>query len=254
MKSHLLALASCLLSVIVAAQPSFQFKTLVHKKDTLPYRILLPVSYDPDVKYPVIYFLHGSGERGRDNQAQLVHGSKLFLDSANRRNFPAIVIFPQCPANDAWPPMFQTNALKRSFDYQREPTNAMKMLLRLVKRIEKIYPTKKDQVYIGGLSMGGMGVFEIAARKPKLFAAAFPICGGGDTTSAPRMKNIAWWVFHGDADNVVLPEYSVTMVDALRKAGAEVHFNLYPGANHNSWDRAFAEPGLLPWLFSMKKK
>lgn len=254
MKRHFLALASCSFYMIVAAQPSFQFKTLVHKKDTLPYRILLPVSYDPAVKYPVIYFLHGSGERGTDNQAQLVHGSKLFLDSANRRNFPAIVIFPQCPAKDAWPTMFKTNVLKRYFDYQLEPTNAMKMLLRLVKNIEKIYPTKKDQVYIGGLSMGGIGVFEIAARNPKLFAAAFPICGGGDTASAPRLKNIAWWVFHGSADNVVLPEYSVKMVDALRKARAEVQFSLYPGVNHNSWDKAFAEPGLLPWLFSHAKK
>lgn len=253
MRKNIFAFACCLLSVIVQAQDSYQYHMLIHKGDTLRYRLLLPVSYNPEVKYPVIYFLHGSGERGDDNEAQLIHGSRFFLDSENRKRFPALVVFPQCPANDSWASMFKNNNISRSFDYQRQPTNAMKMLLRLVKNISKSYPVKKDQVYIGGLSMGGMGVFEIAGRNPRLFAAAFPICGSGDTTRARKMKRIAWWVFHGDADNVVLPEYSVQMVNALKKEGADVKFSLYRGVNHNSWDKAFAEPGLLPWLFSKKK-
>ncbi len=236
------------------AQDGFLAKQLIHKGDTLPYRILMPVDYQPTKKYPVIYFLHGSGERGNDNEAQLVHGSKFFLNKDNRKNFPAIVIFPQCPASDSWTTMLRGNGINRSFDNQREPTNAMKMLLRLIKNTEKDYRIKKDQVYIGGLSMGGMGVFEVAGRKPNLFAAAFPICGGGDTSNATKMNKIAWWVFHGAVDAVVLPEYSVQMVDALKNAKADVKFSLYPNVNHNSWDNAFAEPQLLQWLFSQNKK
>lgn len=235
------------------AQDSYEHKYFIYKGDTLPYRILMPQNLIASVKYPVVYFLHGSGERGKDNEAQLRHGSKFFLNPANRKAFPAIVIFPQCPANDSWSTMFTTNRISRSFDNQREPTNAMKMLMLLIKNIESNYPVNKDMVYIGGLSMGGMGVFEIVARKPKLFAAAFPICGGGDSSSARRMNKTAWWVFHGEEDKVVLPEYSKQMVDALQKKGADVKFSLYPGVNHNSWDNAFAEPALLPWLFSHEK-
>jgi predicted peptidase len=254
MKKVLLVFIGFIMSGLATmAQSGFDAKVFSYKGSSMPYRILLPLHYKAGFKYPVIIFLHGSGERGDDNESQLVHGSKFFLDAENRKNFPAIVIFPQCPANDSWSTMLTHNKISRSFSNQREPTNAMKMLLRLIKNIEKNYAVKKDQVYIGGLSMGGMGTFEIAGREPKLFAAAFPICGGGDTSNAPRMKKIAWWVFHGDKDNVVLPEYSEQMVDALKKAGAEVRFTLYPGVNHNSWDSAFAEPDLLPWLFSHKK-
>ena len=101
--------------------------------------------------------------------------------------------------------------------------------------------------------MGGMGTFEIVRRNPKLFAAAFPICGGGEPTTASVMKKTKWWVFHGGKDDVVPPGLSEKMVDALKAAKASVKFTLYPDANHNSWDPAFAEPELLPWLFKQKK-
>ena len=101
--------------------------------------------------------------------------------------------------------------------------------------------------------MGGMGTFEIVRRNPKLFAAAFPICGGGEPTTASVMKKTKWWVFHGGKDDVVPPELSEKMVDALKAAKAAVKFTLYPDANHNSWDPAFAEPELLSWLFKQKK-
>ena len=101
--------------------------------------------------------------------------------------------------------------------------------------------------------MGGMGTFEIAWRNPTLFAAAFPICGGGDPATAKEISKINWWVFHGAKDDVVPPSNSETMVTALKAAKADVKFTLYPDANHNSWDPAFAEPGLLPWLFTQKR-
>ena len=101
--------------------------------------------------------------------------------------------------------------------------------------------------------MGGMGTFELVRRKPKLFAAAFPICGGGNISTAKKLKKTHWWIFHGSKDDVVPPELSKEMADGLKKVGADVKLTLYPDANHNSWDPAFAEKDLLPWLFSHKK-
>jgi predicted peptidase len=227
-------------------------------RDTLPYRLLLPENYDPAQKYPVVFFLHGSGERGNDNALQLVHGAKLFLNPNNRKRFPAFVVFPQCPQNSYWSNQqtIQDSSGKsfRHFPTDIPPTRAMVLLMGLVDHILESYSVNKEQVYVGGLSMGGMGTFELAWRKTGLFAAAFPICGGGNPSTAEKLKDIKWWVFHGAKDNVVLPEYSTVMVRALEEAGASVKYTHYPDANHNSWDPAFAEPGLLEWLFSQKRK
>lgn len=235
----------------------YQKKYFVYNNDTLPYRILLPLNYDASKKYPLILFLHGSGERGNDNEAQLIHGSKLFLRDSIRQNYPAIVIFPQCRQQSYWSNVhrFEDKHGEERFVYQTggQPTLDMDLLQRLLKKIIKEYPVEKKQIYVGGLSMGGMGTFEVVWRNPKLFAAAFPICGGADVASAKRFKKIHWWIFHGAKDDVVMPQFSQRIVTALEKFNADVKFTLYPEANHNSWDNAFAEPGLMPWLFSKHK-
>lgn len=236
----------------------FKKEIYVSGNDTLPYRILLPLNYDASKKYPLILVLHGAGERGNDNEAQLVHGSYLFLKDSVREKYPAIVVFPQCPATSFWSNVrfnFDSVTKKRSFQFQAggEPTIAMKLAQELLYKIMDEYTVSKKQIYVGGLSMGGMGTFEMVRRNPKLFAAAFPICGGGAPATAPGMKKVKWWVFHGAEDDVVPAAWSQEMVDALKAAGADVKYSLYPGVNHNSWDNAFAEPELLPWLFSIKK-
>src|SRR5688572_15980575 len=119
MKKVLILLVCCVLGARATSQKNFESKLFLYKGDTLPYRMLLPDNYNPKIKYPIIYFLHGSGERGNDNEAQLVHGSKFFLDEQNRKRYPAIVIFPQCPANDSWTTMLRGNGINRSFDNQR---------------------------------------------------------------------------------------------------------------------------------------
>lgn len=238
-------------------QSLFEKKWLVQGGDTLPYRVLFPLNYDSTKQYPVVFFLHGSGERGRDNERQLVHGSKLFLRDDVRSQFPAIIIFPQCPATDYWANVLRVHdANSRKFYFLEDgpPNRCMVLLQELVKFVLHNYMVKKDQVYVGGLSMGGMGTFELVKRMPGIFAAAFPICGGANPATADRMKKVNWWIFHGGKDDVVPPYHSEKMVIALKKSGANVTFTLYPGANHNSWDSAFAEPGLLPWLFSQKMK
>ena len=254
-----LVVLSLLCVVLANAQDLslYQKKWYISGTDTLPYRLLLPENYDASKKYPFILFLHGAGERGNDNEAQLVHGAKLFLDEANRKNFPAIIIFPQCPAKSFWSNVeFKMDSSgKRSFSFPQagEPTIAMKMVQELLMKSLKEFPVQKNQIYVSGLSMGGMGTFEIVRRNPDLFAAAMPICGGGNTATAPLLKKTNWWVFHGAKDDVVPPHLSEDMVNALKKEKASVKFTVYPEANHNSWDSAFAEPDFLSWLFSQKK-
>ncbi len=235
----------------------FQKKVFVHNGDSLLYRQLLPENYDPGKKYPLIVFLHGAGERGNDNEKQLVHGAKLFLRDDIRKKFPAIIIFPQCPANGWWAnyKFSRDSAGKTVFIVQPDQpaTKPLQLVELLVAKFLASGEVVKKRVYVGGLSMGGMGTFEITRRNPKLFAAAFPICGATDAAVAPELKKISWWIFHGAKDDVVPPASSIAMADALKKLKADVKFTLYPDANHNSWDPAFAEKDLLPWLFSKKK-
>lgn len=257
-KTFLLALFVTAISCVTAQDKSlFTKEVLVVKGDSLPYRILLPLNYDKSKKYPLIIFLHGSGERGNDNEIQLVHGASLFLRDSIREKYPAIVVFPQCAVNSSWAKMQydKDSAGGRVFVFPTggEPTIMMDLTEQLIKKLCKDFKVSKKQLYVGGLSMGGMGTFEIVRRNPKIFAAAFPICGGANPLVAPVLTKTAWWVFHGGKDNVVPPKLSVLMVEALQKEQADVQFTLYPEANHNSWDNAFAESGLMMWLFSKHK-
>ncbi len=235
----------------------YEKHTFIFRGDTLLYRLLLPENYNPGKMYPMILFLHGSGERGNDNEAQLIHGAELFLRDSIRKNFPAIIVFPQCAPKDSWAntSSYKDSSGKRILQFKTtgKATKSMWLVQRLVRKIINQYPVTKKQLYVGGLSMGGMGTFDIVKRNPKLFAAAFPICGGADSAIAPKLKYVNWWIFHGAKDKNVDPIYSKIMVQALQKANAPVRFTLYPEAEHNSWDNVFVEPGLFPWLFSNKK-
>jgi len=226
---------------------------IVYKGDTLPYRLLLPKDYNPNVKYPLILFLHGSGERGDDNAMQLTHGAKLFLKESIRTDYPAVVVFPQCAAEDSW-----SNYEYTTIDGQPDITYSatvdkikhQELLKGLVKKLKKDFNLDTTRLYVGGLSMGGMGTFDMVKANPKMFAAAFAICGGANPKIAKRISKPSWWIFHGEDDAVVPVEYSQKIYDALKVEGADVKLTIYPGVNHDSWTNAFAEPDLLKWLFS----
>jgi len=255
-KTFFLAFILLVLAHVSMAQNNTYTKEVyVSGIDTLLYRLLLPENFDPAKKYPVLFFLHGAGERGNNNEAQLTHGSKLFQSEQMRKDFPAIVVFPQCPTNDFWSNVKFRNTGDR-FDFQAggEPGKAMKLLTGLVEDFRDLKYAEKDQFYVGGLSMGGMGTLELLRRKPKVFAAAFAICGGDNIENAKTYKKVPLWFFHGEKDNVVPVEKSKVVVAELQRLRAkDVKLTLYPEAGHNSWDAAFAEPGLLPWLFGHEK-
>lgn len=224
---------------------------------TLPYRLLLPKNYNPSQKYPLILFLHGSGERGNDNEKQLTHGGELFLRDSIREKFPAIVVFPQCAEKSSWARIEVEGELgNRTFTFFKKgkPTQEMLLLEGLIDELKDNYKIKKNRMHVGGLSMGGFGTFELVNRNPGMFSAAFPICGGANPEIASRLNRVDWWVFHGGADDVVPPKYSTQMVEALRAKRAKVKYSLYLAVKHNSWDYAFQEQDLLPWLFSKSRR
>lgn len=236
----------------------FEARSFEHKGKVLPYRILFPKNFDASQKYPLHLFLHGAGERGNNNEAQLVHGSRLFINM-NESN-PAIVIFPQCPSNDSWAQVAykrnpETNEGSFQFPKESAPTWAMSAVMQLMDEMLEEPFVNKQRIYLGGLSMGGMGTFELLARRPDTFAAATPICGAGQPEHVSRWAtNTPVWIFHGEDDSVVPSRYSKIMVEALLKNGVEPRFTHYPAVNHNSWDKAFAEPDLFEWIYAQKKK
>ena len=223
--------------------------------NTLLYRILFPENYDRTKKYPLVLFLHGAGERGSDNEKQLIHGSKQFLDESVRKKFPAIVVFPQCPEQSYWASVQierNTTPLQLHFDYSQPIPEPLMQSIDLVRDLMKDEAVDSRRIYITGLSMGGMGTFEAVYHFPDLFAAALPICGGGDTLRYESVKT-SFWVFHGAADQVVDVNFSRGMVKKLKQLRVKTRYSEYPGVNHNSWDNAFAEPKFLKWMFARRK-
>lgn len=220
--------------------------------DSLPYRILFPEGYEEGRQnYPLLLFLHGAGERGQDNKAQLTHGARTIADSTSR--YPAIVVFPQCKKEGYWAEIERT-AEGFSYILREYPNPNLHLVMGLLDELTATEMIDTNRLYLGGLSMGGFGTFELLARRPQTFAAAFPICGGGLPLVAPLYApHVAMWIFHGAQDQVVPVAESRAVYEALKQAGATVKYTEYPEARHNSWDNAFAEPGLFNWLFSQRK-
>lgn len=255
MKRNLLLLL-LLSTFMISAQEDqhYQAKQYQSQGETLPYRILYPDGFDPDQQYPLIVFLHGAGERGTDNQKQLMHGGEFFKEKVLSGEYPAIVVFPQAPQEEYWARIVP-GSRDSGFGFLKdpEPTWPMALVIELVDELLEEDHIKKDQVYVGGLSMGGMGTLELLAHRPKTFAAAIVICGGGNPESVSAYSDhTALWFFHGAKDEVVPVEHSYRMVHALQDLGADVTLTIYEEAGHNAWDPAFAEGDLLSWLFSKK--
>jgi predicted peptidase len=232
-------------------QDLYEPATFTAEGQKLPYRLLKPARIEAGKKYPLVLFLHGAGERGDNNKAQLTHGSTLFTKSENRDKYPCFVIFPQCPGGKRWVEVNWSE--KTSHTMPKEPSDPMRLTRRLLEQFVKDHPVDMDRIYVMGLSMGGFGTWDFAARYPDLVAAAVPVCGGADDATAEKIKHIPVWTFHGSSDTVVWPQRTRSMVEALRKVKGNVKYTEYEKVGHNSWSRAFAEPELLSWMFAQKR-
>lgn len=218
----------------------------------LPYRLLPPQEIKEGEKYPLVIFLHGSGERGNDNQAQLKHVAKSFEAEAVRNAYPAFVVFPQLAENHTWS-NGQMNRATHIIDLENQAGDYLAAVMDVIDEMQAEYPVDANRIYIGGLSMGGYGTWDAMSRWPDRFAAGFPICGAGDPSTVSRMSHIPIWVLHGAEDNVVLPECSRVMVAALKAQGAAVIYSEFEGIGHNSWDPAFDTRHLIDWIFAQVK-
>jgi len=243
-------------SMISQDLSAYEKKQFVTSAGDLPYRILLPKDYKKSKSYPLILFLHGSGERGNDNEQQLTHGAQLFLKKDIREDYPAIVVFPQCPEELSWNntkyvPTDDGYAViyPKTIEY-----NAQQNLLEgLIEYLKSSYPIDEKRLYVGGLSMGSMGTLELVRRNPTMFAAAIAICGAADPMAAAALEKTPLSIFHGGADTVIPASGSEALYKALKPFNADVRFTIYHGVGHDSWTNAFNEPDLLVWLFSKSR-
>jgi predicted peptidase len=219
----------------------------------LHYRLFHPRIEDGR-SYPLLIYLHGAGQRGNDNKRQL-DGLMLFLTSKKvQKKHPSFVLAPQCPENRQW---LNTNFKKIPFEHynQSEVTESdeNKMIIRLIETLSNQYPIDKNKIFILGFSMGSSGTWDIITRHPNLFAAAVPISGVSDTTTAQKIKNIPVWAFHGENDSVAPVQLNMEMQETINKYGGNCRLTVFKGKGHGcSWD-AINHPGLIDWLFSQQK-
>lgn len=241
-------------------ETGFLDRTVTIDQVTYAYQVYVPREYTPQQSWPVILFLHGAGERGDDGLFQ----TEVGIGSAIRRHrdrFPCIVVMPQCRLEVGW-----------SGDMERQALQALDQTM-------ETFNCDPQRVCLTGLSMGGHGTWYMAARHPGKFAAIVPICGWiymPRDDMPPELKD-RWltqnpfarqpdpfaaaaeqigitpvWIFHGDADQAVSVDESRRMFEALRSAGGDVRYSEYMDIGHNSWDNAYAEKGLMPWLLTQK--
>lgn len=262
MACALVTILAVALGAASAAGPELQKR--VHKNDageTLPYRLFVPADYDKNKQYALIVFLHGAGERGDDNEAQLKHAQFLrFAADEVQAKHPSIIVAPQCPATKLADGSDQHKwtqidwSAKQPQPTSKDPSYAMRKLFEILDSLEQEFNVDPQRRYITGLSMGGYGTFDALVRRPKYWAGAVPICGGLDNARAAEIAHIPLWIFHGDKDTAVPVERSRTAVAALQAAGGEPKYTEYQGQGHAVWGPAYEEPELVEWLFAQKAK
>lgn len=233
---------------------AFEAKTFQDSAgNELKYRILKPVDYDSTKSYPLVLFLHGAGERGNDNYSQLTWGLSHFAAPKFRKEYPAFVIAPQAPKGQTWSSRLpgEKDSKNHTIPLGSDPSEPMKLTIELLDSMQQTFAIDNRRLYVTGLSMGGFGTFDIIERFPNKFAAAVPICGGGDITKAFLLKDMPIWVFHGAEDQVVSPKFSRSMVSAIQIAGGSPGFTEYPDQGHvGAWVETYSNPHVYEWMFS----
>jgi len=220
-------------SVLAGSQGPQTFAKTITKTVGCEYLLYLPKGYgEKEQQWPMILFLHGAGERGSDLEIVKKHGPPKIVK--NKKDFPFIVVSPQCPQDKWWP-------------------DKVEVLIKLLDDIVSRYRVDEQRVYLTGLSMGGYGTWTLAAACPERFAAIAPICGGGKRFMANRIKDVPVWAFHGAKDKVVSAKESEEMVDAIKARGGDAKLTVYPDAGHDSWTATYNNQELYDWFLKHRR-
>ena len=211
------------------------------KGDTLLYRLLKPLDHDPEEKYPLVVCLHHGGLHGNDNIKQLSsQPAPLLAADDNRSKYPAFVFAPQSPEGAS----FGRIPYYPSID---------SLVFEAIVALEQEFEIDERRRYVAGISGGGYGSWNFISSHPEMFAAAIPICGGGDPKYGPDLTKVAIWAFHGKNDKSVPVQLSRDMINAIKAAGGDPRYTEYPDKGHSIWQEVMATPGLIEWLFSQRK-
>jgi predicted peptidase len=221
-------------SAVMGANQSVEaLNRQIAKSISCDYLLSLPKGYgEKDQQWPLMLFLHGAGERGSDLNLVKKHGPPKLIEQG--KDFPFIVVSPQCPAGVWWPERLDT-------------------LTALLDEIESKYAVDPGRVYLTGLSMGGFGTWALASRYPDRFAAIAPICGGGMRIMTFGLKDVPVWAFHGAKDKVVPLKESEEMVAAIKARGGNAKLTVYPAAGHDSWTETYNNQELYDWFLKHRR-
>ena len=212
-----------------------KFEAFTHEGDwVMPYRLFRPKTKS---KVPLVIYLHGSGGQGTDNEKQLqlgnIFGTRVWLLPENQKKFPCYVLAPQ--SDRGW------------------VGDGVRMALDVVDKLRKTHPIDDRRIYITGQSMGGSGVWNALANRPRFFAAAVICCGGRSPDDGTGSPETPVWNFHGVADEGVPISLSRDRLAARRKVGGKFRATEYPGVGHNVWEWAYTDPELVEWLFAQRR-
>ncbi len=216
-------------------QQAARFEKDIVQHVSLDYLLHLPPGYgEGDQRWPLVFFLHGAGERGSNLELVKKHGIPQVAE--RDPSLPFVAVSPQCPEEHWWP-------------------MEMEALHALLQDVLARYAIDTRRVYLTGLSMGGYGSWHLGARYPELFAAVVPICGGmsGPARAVCALKGVPVWAFHGAKDPTVPLEQSQRLVDALRECGGDARLTIYPECGHDAWTETYDNPALYTWLLAQSK-
>ncbi len=240
-------------SVLAQFKPEEMMKPYAYTNEmgeVLTCQLRAPQFLQPGKSYPLILFLHGSGECGTDNEKHTRVGLPALLRQLVLQPEPVIVVAPQCQAGNWW---VKKLAMQPDYRASKEPASSLEIALELCNHLVKSKQADPNRLYITGLSLGGFGTWDAIQRNPSYFAAAVPICGGGDTSYARALKTIPIWAFHGGEDKNVHPDCSRRMVLAIKDAGGKITYTEYEKGQHAIWDNAYSDRALLPWLLKQTR-
>ncbi|MGE3440888.1 MAG: dienelactone hydrolase family protein [Blastocatellales bacterium] len=244
--------------------------------ETLPYHLFVPKGYSAKKKYPLVVWLHG---KSRDTSNKLNHitggsqpGATVWVKAENQAKHPCLVIAPHCPDDKLWinltnmpanipssPEQMEkvlssiTPAVMEELASSAKPSEQLRLAAELIEAMQKSWSIDARRIYLAGQSMGGFATWALIGEQADKFAAAVPLCSGGNVAHAPRLTRLPIWAFHGDKDPLVPVTLSRRMIEEIKKAGGKPKYTELAGAGHIIGEQVFATPELLPWVFAQKR-